>query len=210
MPRQSLPPVIPWFVSRCIIALSVVGLSLAVVAPTADADEDIEAPPFGLRNGQWIGEHLVVGGQPSAEQLAAVAEAGIRSVVNLRGTGEQSDWDESAHVADLGLPYLHIPIASADDLNEAAAAQLAAWLADEDNLPALVHCASGNRVGALFAFKAFHLEGVDVQSALLVGREHGMTSLYEAVAERLSNASRNDPADDPAPQDVPPPDDPAP
>ena len=51
----------------------------------------------------------------------------------------------------------------------------------------MVHCASGNRVGALFALKAFHLEDADVESALASGREAGLTKLEETIRERLSS-----------------------
>lgn len=172
----------------------VVASSLAQDPIALDPAAQDPATPFDLRNGQWISESLLVGGQPDSEQLDAMQAEGIRSVINLRGTPEVEELakealDEAEYVASLGLPYLHIPISSADDLDADAARQLASWLDNEEHLPALVHCASGNRVGALFAFKAFHLDGQGVGEALRLGREHGMTSLYEAVAERLSEAA---------------------
>lgn len=160
--------------------------------------EEPPSSPFELRNGQWMSEHLLVGGQPDSAQLDAMHAAGIRSIINLRGLSEMEQltlegFDEAKQAEYLGLPYLHIPISGADDLDAEAARQMAAWLENEENLPAFVHCASSNRVGALFAFKAFYLDGHEVGESLRIGRAHGMSSLYEAVAERLSEAAPGDP-----------------
>ena len=48
----------------------------------------------------------------------------------------------------------------------------------------LVHCASGNRVGALIALSAAD-EGVPVEEALARGRAAGMTSTEARVRELL-------------------------
>ena len=50
--------------------------------------------------------------------------------------------------------------------------------------PVLVHCASGNRVGALIALSAAD-EGVPVEEALARGRAAGMTSTEARVRELL-------------------------
>jgi hypothetical protein len=49
----------------------------------------------------------------------------------------------------------------------------------------MLHCGSGNRIGALFALMAFHLEGESADRALQVGREAGLTRLEPVVRERL-------------------------
>ncbi len=50
----------------------------------------------------------------------------------------------------------------------------------------LVHCASGNRVGALFALRAAWLDGKEKDLALKIGRERGLTSLEKTVSEMLA------------------------
>lgn len=156
-------------------------LVLWLVCASSGIADEAKEPPFGLRNGRMISENLLVGGQPTPEQLEAIVAAGFRSVVNLRGVGEDGSWDESSH---LDLPYLHLPIASSDQLDADKARQLAAWLADPEHLPAVVHCASGNRVGALFSLKAFHVDDKNAEEALEIGRAHGLKSL-EAKVETL-------------------------
>ena len=165
------------------VAVSLVLLSAFALASLGD---DGAATPFDLHNGRQVDEHLLVGGQPSPEQLDAMAESGLRSVVNLRGVGEDGTWDEGAHLEELGLSYLHLPISSGEDLTPELARQLAAWLEDPEHLPVLVHCASSNRVGALFALKAFHVDGQGAAEALEVGAQHGLTSLAPKVEAMLA------------------------
>ena len=43
-------------------------------------------------------ETVLSSGQPSQEQLQAMAAAGVRHVVNLRTPGEEVDFDEQAAV----------------------------------------------------------------------------------------------------------------
>jgi len=129
---------------------------------------------------------LLTGGQPSAEQLALASEEGYRTVVNLRGRGEEGELpDEAAQVRELGMEYVSIPVADAADVSEENARRLAEALANPEALPAIVHCRSGNRVGALFALKAGLLDGATPQEALDTGLASGLTGLEPLVRERL-------------------------
>lgn len=179
MKRHRLAPV--FLLAAWIIVLGVTSHGVAA------AEED-PSTPFGLRNGKWIDDQLLVGGQPTEAQLEAIAKAGIRSVVNLRGEAEEGSLDEAEDVHGLGLAYLHLPIAGAGDLDEERARRLAEWLAEPEHLPAVVHCASGNRVGALFALKAFYVDDETPDEALAKGQEHGLTSLTEKVKALLDGA----------------------
>jgi len=58
-------------------------------------------------------------------------------------------------------------------------------LSDPEALPALVHCASGNRIGALFALQAFHLDGRTAAEALAIGKQAGMTRAEPVVRESI-------------------------
>jgi hypothetical protein len=49
----------------------------------------------------------------------------------------------------------------------------------------MVHCASGNRVGALLALRANRLEGASPEDALELGLDAGLTRLEPAVREAL-------------------------
>ena len=76
-----------------------------------------------------------------------------------------------------------LPIASADDITFDKAAVLGQILADNEG-PVLIHCASANRVGALFALREILL-GASNDEALALGKTAGMTRLESVVRERI-------------------------
>lgn len=128
---------------------------------------------------------LLTGGQPSRECLEAARDAGYRTVINLRPAGEFDGYDEGRVVRELGLDYVHIPVAGAGDLNAEAVASLDAVLADAQRRPALIHCGSGNRVGALIAMEARLKRGLSVDQALACGDAAGLMALRDAVRAKL-------------------------
>ena len=145
-----------------------------------------ETPPVvAILNAQTPEPGLLTGGQPTPEQLDELAQAGYKTVVNLRTEGEEGDWDAAARSAELGLDYRRLPISTADGLDVTGATALDALLADDSLRPMVVHCGSGNRVGALFALRAFHLQDADAEAALEIGRRAGLTRLEERVRPLL-------------------------
>ena len=125
---------------------------------------------------------ICTGGRPHPKDLEQAKKRGVCRVVNLCPPGEISDYDEPATVAALGMEYINIPIAGPQDLTEANARKLAEAIgpASGDH-PVFVHCASSNRVGALFALKARYIDGLDTEAALKVGRSAGLKALEPVV-----------------------------
>lgn len=141
-----------------------------------------ELPIPALRR---LSDEVWISGQPDAGQLAAARDAGLRTVVSLCPAGE-CGWDERAAAAALGLAYATLPVGAACDLTPAAAHRLHELL-ESCAKPVLVHCGSGNRVGALFALKAFHVHGHTPEDALAHGRAAGLTGLENAVRAMLTS-----------------------
>jgi uncharacterized protein (TIGR01244 family) len=129
---------------------------------------------------------IAIGGQPSLEQLARVKDDGFKSVLNLRPSTENAGFDEHAEVTRLGMKYLHLPVATAKDLTRAAADNLGQILNDKTNLPILVHCGSGNRVGALFALRAAWIDGASPDDAVNIGQQYGLTKMEADVRQILA------------------------
>lgn len=88
-------------------------------------------------------------GQPAAADLEEAKAKGVRTVVNLRRKTEQGDFDEEAFVTGLGLDYVNLPISGAQDLTDEVFAS-ARLLLGKAQRPLLLHCASANRVGAVW------------------------------------------------------------
>lgn len=140
--------------------------------------DDIDIPNLGeLEAGVWTG------GQPSAEQLRRAREAGLMSVISLCPPGEPG-YDERAEAEKLGLAFAAVPVAAACDINDRSARALHEAL-ERSPRPVLVHCGSGNRVGALVALKAHSLEGRSKDASIAHGRKAGLTSLEDAVSAML-------------------------
>src|SRR5690606_5013552 len=149
-----------------------------VTAPVRDAADDplsrFASPVDGIRSGGRIG----------AADLPALQAAGITRVIDLTPDAETPDFDEAAVVRAAGLRYDNLPIGGPGDLDREAVRKFDALLAGVDG-PTLVHCASGNRVGALAALRAAWLHGANAEAAIAEGRRWGLTGLEPVVRERL-------------------------
>ena len=169
---------------RLILASLCLTLSAAILS-AADSDivsikvADIQADASILS-----GQQHVSTGQPDAETLAIAREAGFVAVIDLRGEKEDRGVDEVAAVEALGMRYVSLPVHGAGDVTFENAAELDRLLGEFEG-PVLVHCASGNRVGALVALRA-SAAGASDDEALAAGKAAGLTRLESAVAERLA------------------------
>lgn len=130
---------------------------------------------------------LYSGGQPAPADLARLAREGVRTVINLRAAHEPDQYDERAEAERLGMRYVAIPVAGAQDLDPAVVQRFADEIARAREAgPVLVHCASANRVGALVALEQAWHRGRDAADALGTGRAAGLTSLEPAVSELIA------------------------
>lgn len=127
---------------------------------------------------------LLTGGQPEATAWRALHAKGVTRVINLRTASELGSRDEASEVAASGMGYVQIDVSGADDLTADNARLL--WQSLQGNAgTVLVHCASGNRAGALLALAAAQVGGMSPQAALEFGRASGLTKLEPVVRERL-------------------------
>lgn len=131
-----------------------------------------------------VAPKVFASGQPSQEQINVVSQAGIKHIINLRPSSEQ-DWDESAYVNSLGMQYHNLPVAGAQGVTYENAQELTRLLKQFGDEPVLVHCSSGNRVGALIALSEYDKNGLDVEAALVEGRRWGLTGLEDDARNRM-------------------------
>ena len=123
-------------------------------------------------------------GQPSAAQLETLAEKGFVAVIDLRGPNENRGYDEAVAAEAAGLDYTPLPITGANAITTENARKLGELLDSFDG-PVVVHCGSGNRVGALVALLEAD-RGASAEAALEAGRAAGLTRLEGLVKERLA------------------------
>ncbi|MDJ0813747.1 MAG: sulfur transferase domain-containing protein [Woeseiaceae bacterium] len=123
-------------------------------------------------------------GQPDTAALEVFAESGYAAVIDMRGLNEDRGISNYADVVEgKGMEYIAFPISSAAEINLDKARQLDELLADIDG-PVLLHCGSGNRVGAVLALRE-SLNGADDEAAIEFGKDAGLTRLEPVVREAL-------------------------
>lgn len=87
-------------------------------------------------------------GQPAVGAWAALAQSGVRTVLDLRAADEPRGQDEPPAVRAAGLDYVAIPI-TPQTLRDEDFDAVRALVRDPARRPIVVHCGSSNRVGAL-------------------------------------------------------------
>jgi len=132
---------------------------------------------------------VLSGGQPTQDQIAAAGSAGYKTVINLRPDTEPGFAWEAAAVTAAGMAYVSIPVAGAAALTKENVALLDAALKEAATKgPVLLHCGSGNRIGAMLALRAVWLEGKDPAAALEYGKATGLTGLEPVVKSMIGLA----------------------
>ena len=130
-------------------------------------------------------DDILCAGQPSETDLQQLQRDGYRSIINLRPTHEPGQIPQAEQKAtELGLDYHAFPIAGPGDLNEGSTRNFDELL-QKAARPTVVHCGSSNRVGALMALRAAHVQKKGAPEALSVGRKAGLTALEPLVVQLL-------------------------
>lgn len=134
-----------------------------------------------------LDEGLLSAGQPTEPQLRALAAQGLRAVLNLRDATEHDEAGERTLCLDLAVDYLQLPIGGIEALDFGNARKLDAALGALPR-PLLIHCASGNRVGALLALRHFLAHG-DGDAAMRYGAVAGMSGAASRVRTLLETGA---------------------
>ena len=153
-----------------------------------DTRIDAGMAPFGdvmtnaVANYNRPSPYIGTGGRVSAGAMPELKQMGFRTVVSLL-TPEEGLSDEREAAGDAGRGFHGISVSggppTADQVDE-----FARIVSEQGNYPILMHCASGNRAGAMWALYR-HQVGVPAEIALEEGRAVGLDSLEPGVRERL-------------------------
>ncbi len=137
---------------------SVLVLLAAGIANAADSVEDIV-------NFRQYSPSFASAGQPTAEQMEAIAAAGFKRVVYVAYSDHDNSLASEDRIAkNLGLEYVHIPVEwnapTASDFSLVAAA-----LNGDSERPTLLHCQVNYRASAFsFLYRVLY-QGVDMREA---------------------------------------------
>ena len=122
-----------------------------------------------------IDDRILVGEQPTERDLIDLAEAGVRTIVNLRRTGEANQpldpKAEAAAAKAAGLSYHHVPVSISDLHAEQVTAVRTAI--KEANGPVYIHCGMGQRASALALTAVAPDTGQSAEDVLAQARASG-------------------------------------
>jgi uncharacterized protein (TIGR01244 family) len=156
------------------LSVSVLAL-LALAACAAEAEQKATRP--GITNFTRVDAVVACGGATETAALDGLKQDGFKAVINLRQATERgANIDENrARAEALGLKYIHIPFNGSAPENKTFDDFLAA-IADKSNQPVFVHCASANRVGAVWLAKRVLQDGWTTEKATEEARMIGLSA----------------------------------
>jgi len=160
---------------------------LAAVPLAAQAPEAVD--PALIPNYVLVKPGLASAGRPTEQGLKQLKAQGFRTVVDLRTSSEEGLAEEKALVEGQGLRYVHVPVTSAS-FSGADVDAVQAVLGDAAAAPVLLHCASANRVGAVWTVIQART-GQPIDEAIAEGKRVGLrsASMIEA-AQRVAAGAR--------------------
>ena len=122
--------------------------------------------PEGVRNYTRIDATVACAGATPAEAMPALKQLGFASVINFRTAEEEGAniGASQAAATQAGLKYIHIPFRAP---NPNVTEEFLTAIADTANQPAYIHCASANRVGAMWFIKRVKQDGWDQELSLI-------------------------------------------
>ena len=107
---------------------------------------------------------VLLSGQPQPDDLEQARSRGLKTVISLRTDGELN-WDEARIVRDLGMDYFVVGFRAPAELTDTVFDRVRELLGDRQRHPLLLHCASANRVGAVWLAHRVLDHGVDFDEA---------------------------------------------
>src|SRR3972149_9940774 len=107
-----------------------------------------------IRNFRKVDDRIITGGQPTEDQLQAVAADGVKAVINLATIDPRYSLpDEAGTVRALGMSYYHIPV-EWEDPKESDFDAFENVMKQMPQQKLLIHCAANFRVTAFYSLYA--------------------------------------------------------
>ena len=148
----------------------------------------VEGEPFSvpdLLNGVQNGP-LLFGGQPTVDELQALATRGYKTVLSVRSPSEQVE-DQKGKVEAMGMTFTRISMDKPVEKITDEQVNLFSTFMEQAERPILMHCGSGNRIAGLWAVWLVEHQRMDKAKALTLAEQVGMTDIRPVVERRLAN-----------------------
>ena len=161
--------------SRQTLMAGILSIGLAVGFGGFAAVGAQDEAPEGVVNYTRIDATVACAGATPAEAMPALKRLGFAAVINFR-TAEEEGANIGASrqaAAQAGLKYIHIPFRAP---NPEVTETFLEAIADSANQPAFIHCASANRVGAMWFIKRVKQDGWDTDRAMAEAETIGLRS----------------------------------
>lgn len=145
-------------------------LAAAVVAAAAFASVGVES----IENFHKVSDKVATGGQPTPEQVKALAEAGFNAIVNLREDSEYNDGQQFRAARAAGIRFVRVPVSMTNPTDASVTKFLA--VTDEAELyPVYVYCAEGNRAAAYWMIRRVERDHWTLEKAEAEAVKAGLT-----------------------------------
>jgi tyrosine-protein phosphatase SIW14 len=148
----------------------------------------------GLPNFHKVDDELYRGGQPSRDGFNNLAKLGIKTVVDLRIPGGQSDHEKQV-VESLGMRYIHLPLHGGDMPTQADVGRAFSILLDSSQCPVFVHCREGkDRTGMIIACYRISHDGWTNIRALAEAKSYAFREIKPAMENYIKQFQPATPA----------------
>jgi uncharacterized protein (TIGR01244 family) len=156
-----------------LVPLAVFSVCASVVAGAQVTKENVP----GITNFARVETTVACAGATTPAAVATVKRMGYNSIVNMRQAGEAGAEleAEAAAAKAAGITYIHLPFnAAAPD--PAVVDRFLEAVTTPANQPAYLHCASANRVSAVWMIKRMMVDKWDAERASTEAAALGLTN----------------------------------
>jgi len=160
-----------------LVRISLVLVVAAFFGRPAAAQQISKPTVPGAANFARLETTVACGGATTPEAVPEIKKMGFASIINLRlptEAGANVD-GEAAAAKTAGIKFYSIPF-SGQSPDPAVADKFLATITAPGNEPAYIHCAAGNRAGAMWMIKRLAVDHWDTERAYTEAAALGLTS----------------------------------
>ena len=149
----------------------VLSLAAAALATAVFASVGVES----IDNFHRVDTRVAIGGQPTPEEVRALADAGFAAILNLREDAEENDALHARAARESGLQLYRVPVSKTNPTDESVARFLK--VTDDETLyPIYIFCAEGNRAAAFWMIRRVMRDGWKLERAEKEAAAAGLAS----------------------------------